>query len=502
MKKMFSLIIILLSIICCDKVFTYEEYKIGDKVTYGDGEYYVIEDSDSSTNYVTLLKDKLLTKDELYKYGRDENDHLFINEYIINSDNPQEIIPENDDGTGCIAFYTSETCDYELYWDVSWYRPIKVTSGCQNDYELSDVKKVLDNWSETFDNDLVVIDGYKIRLISMDDLFINLDYNLNNFTGGFYQLTDDVQEFVYNGDYNYWTMSDVEDSSYSKYTMYYYGNIFISDVSSFEAVRPVINLKKCKIDGSKDNCDDVCTNNTVKINRYKTYATGDEIEYEGNKYYVIKNSSKATKYITLLKAEPLTYDEINNNKGNLDIGITKTDNNIGLMSYYTSDTCNSDENKFGCTNAYDKSNIKVILDNWSKDYDLVSVGGYKVRLINENDLIALGYENQQVGTNISTKLTYTELTPNWVYGTNYWSMETFDGSNQVYVNTIYGVLDTYFDSQVYNVNAVRPVINLNKCVVGGCYEEEIQVEDSCIEDNTSIVGNDNKTIVNVENTLK
>ena len=56
MKKVFVLLIIFLSIFICGKVCAYKSYKVGDEVTYNDIKFYVIKDSGSDIDNITLLK--------------------------------------------------------------------------------------------------------------------------------------------------------------------------------------------------------------------------------------------------------------------------------------------------------------------------------------------------------------------------------------------------------------------------------------------------------------
>jgi len=92
MKQKYILLFILVSLMFFSKVEAYEEYKIGDKVRYDGNSYYVISHSDENTNYITLLKEKSLTVDEINKYGRDESGKLFVNKNNINTDDPEKVI--------------------------------------------------------------------------------------------------------------------------------------------------------------------------------------------------------------------------------------------------------------------------------------------------------------------------------------------------------------------------------------------------------------------------
>ena len=72
---------------------------------------------------------------------------------------------------GGIAYYSSDEC-WSTY---SWYgSSISVNgtnvSGCRNDYASSDIKRVVDNWAKDKLDDLVEIDGYKARILSIDEL--------------------------------------------------------------------------------------------------------------------------------------------------------------------------------------------------------------------------------------------------------------------------------------------------------------------------------------------
>ena len=141
----------IMTLIMCNKVYAYKEYEIGDEITYRDELYYVIENSNKDENYITLLKDIPLTINELYKYGKDKDDNLFINQYAPNLEDPEKVVSEYSDNIGGIAFYTSEECGYNYEWNVSNYISKDFNlNGCNNSYKLSDVKKVIENWSFDF----------------------------------------------------------------------------------------------------------------------------------------------------------------------------------------------------------------------------------------------------------------------------------------------------------------------------------------------------------------
>lgn len=489
MKKMFSLIIVLVSIMCCDKAFAYKEYKIGDKVTYRGEEYYVIEDSDSNTEYISLLKDQPLTKDEVNKYNGGE----------YTSKNGEMPHDSNCDSIG----NRTGTCSYSTN---------------------SQIKILLNNWINDFEDDLINIEGYKVRLIEEFDLKkLGFEYDelFNNVEK--VKASENTPTWVY--EYSYWTMTPYDDDMYEYYIVTQNGILSSRWLEDKYLVRPVINLKKSALGDSESNsiCKDDYIYETKKRVKYSSYRIGEKVKYNGEIYYVLKESNSDINYVTLLKAKSLTVEELykygRNENGKLFINeyvvdednpekkVFEYDDGTGGIAFYTSKTCSFkkysvesgysiDTDTSGCNVDFDKSDIKKVIDNWSKELenDLVSVDGYKVRLITFDELIdKFGYEYEDRGYNSGWKSTVH--TPSWIYDYSFWTMSGSDNNN------IYVVGGTLSLSGVFQNYSVKPVINLNKCAIdGGCWKEIIGGE--CVKDNNSIVGNDNKTIVNVENTLK
>ncbi len=164
-----------------------------------------------------------------------------------------------------------------------------------------------------------------------------------------------------------------------------------------------------------------------------------------------------------------------------------------------------------------------MLDNWKEsafsDNDLVLVDGYKVRLITLNELLNnLGYNSNEVVTEKVYKL--TSEVPDWVYKYyqygeySYWTMSSIDDSNNavsvVLKSGDVSSLASYFtinwqdeeekENMVYKYHPVRPVINLNKCIFeDGCYEEEINVLDGCINDNNICIDDSTGLFDKMEN---
>ena len=70
MKKIFIIVIMMAGILLFkNNVYAYVEYEVGDLIEYRDEYYFVIEDSDTSSNYIKLLKYEPLAKDEINEFS-------------------------------------------------------------------------------------------------------------------------------------------------------------------------------------------------------------------------------------------------------------------------------------------------------------------------------------------------------------------------------------------------------------------------------------------------
>ncbi len=203
---------------------TYKAYKIGDEVTYNGINFYVIENSDENSDSVILLKAEPLKKDEVNlssteiasKVSYDGNNYLTM------------------------AYYARDNC-------VS----AGGDSGCTTDYKLSDVKQVVDVWSNSKlkSSDLKEDKtGYSARLITYNELIDNLGYGDNGHGTIEMSKNGETPSWVYNSNYWYWTMSQYEDSTSYVWDVSRYGNAYDYIVYSNEgSVRPVITIKKSAI---------------------------------------------------------------------------------------------------------------------------------------------------------------------------------------------------------------------------------------------------------------
>ena len=201
-------------------------YAIGDTVEYAGSNWRVIKNSTGNEDYVTLMKERVLTNAEL-------------GEYAYN-------------GTYDTMEYTwTETC-HEANRGYSSYD----FSNCDNTngYATSKVKEMLEiRYLPTIGADnLKEVDGYKIRLITLEELDNNLGCNSSDYSCKSSQYATWVHQNF--GDqsknvYAYWTMTPHPD--YSSYVWFVGSNGRVSDDDvnylRSSGVRPVINLLKSNI---------------------------------------------------------------------------------------------------------------------------------------------------------------------------------------------------------------------------------------------------------------
>lgn len=419
-----------------------DTYSIGDEIIYKNEKYYCIANSSSNLNYVTVIKDDFLSAKQILEYGN-------LSKNIGQS------------------YYSS--C---------------IDDSCENSYDNSNFKKIIDNWlSLNFDDeDLVLVDNYKGRLMKLDDIssnwflvdrtneWVSLDGDFPNWVNKYnYVLMD-----LYNGNSGL-TISTQDNNKVRK-------SIVINSSLPQYYVRPVINLKKTAIGKVRENSvledTDVSNNDTVskctpkykteKKYNYSSYKIGDEITYNGDKYHVVDSSDKAKNYVTLLKDDFLKYRDLGNTDDVKKVLLdTLSDPDaVELTQFFTNDNCKDYMNDSECSNSFEGSNIKNIIDNWMKietnSDDLISIDNYKTRLLNDNDLLNLGFDKQSASTYIlySSNPFYS-----WLYNENfgYWTMINFEDSDSVIYVDKNG---SAYSNRVFSKYAVRPVINLLKNALG------------------------------------
>ena len=183
---------------------TYTAYSVGDEVTYNNINYYVIKDSSASEESVTLLKAEPLSYSEVQTYSN---------------------------GTG------AQTSEQNGYGGMQYRES-------SNAYEGSYVKTTVDAWKTA-----QAPAATEARLITFDELKNNLGYELiDNGRRQLWSSTDSTPSWVYNSNYEYWTMSQYNDLASDVWKVNSVGCLFFYDVSFFDnVVRPVITLSKTYI---------------------------------------------------------------------------------------------------------------------------------------------------------------------------------------------------------------------------------------------------------------
>lgn len=469
MKKIiFSVIIIFISVIFIEAVNAYDEYKLGDKVSFNGEMYHVIENSDSNSDYVTILKDEALSINDLYKYGRDENDNLFVNKYVANSDDLEKVVYEYDNGLGGMAYYTSETCSNNLSWAISRFDTSeKETIGCTNSYQKSDVKRVVDNWSKSFTDSLKEVNGYKARILSYDDLVNSLGF-VSLVGNSSYQLSIDTNATWFsNMTAPIWISNTLDDSNEVLILFGFYGlsgrQIYSEPNDFFAAVRPVVNVLKSKVNivESRNKEED-----SLENNKYKEYKKGETVIYKGTLFYVVNDSDENQNYVYLVRALNLSLEQLKKYSGDFDLESNRIYYypNYGCVRYFSSD----------CSSSYDDSIVKEVVDNYVKneldERDLISVNGYKAKILSYDEVMNLLNEYPLEGYNISAyKLKYL-LSPEMGYVGGYWLMkeDTSDKVHNYYFGFYAGFpneFDVIKEEYISIDEHVRPTIYLKKSVL-------------------------------------
>ena len=198
------------------QVPAYEAYSIGDTVEFAGSNWYVIEDSTLEEDYVTLMKETVLTHTELGTY---EITHTCTERDLNYSQQYGCTAVGNTVTTDTMGYNWTETCHNDNYGYTTYD-----SSNCSNieEYSSSKIKEFLEGtYINTLGADnLKKVDGYKIRLITLEELQSNLGV-AQNLTASWYNTSSsDSLKWVYqnfgegqNEVYGYWTMTPCSYSS-------------------------------------------------------------------------------------------------------------------------------------------------------------------------------------------------------------------------------------------------------------------------------------------------
>ena len=212
------------------QVPAYEAYSIGDTIEFAGSNWRVIKNSTMDEDYVTLMKETVLTNSQLGSYAYNET-------YDTMEFTWRDNCHQNNHG------YSSN--DY---------------SNCDNTniYDDSKVKEMLDTRYLPMlgENNLKEVDGYKIRLITLNELQENLGISKATSTTWYTIDKSKTPDWVYeplvnyqNNVSGYWTMTPNPTTSFYVFKVYSTSVAFNEYATTSEAaVRPVINLLKTSIE--------------------------------------------------------------------------------------------------------------------------------------------------------------------------------------------------------------------------------------------------------------
>lgn len=228
------------------------------------------------------------------------------------------------------------------------------------------------------------------------------------------------------------------------------------------------------------------------IKAWSNYQIGDKIKYNEIEFYVIKNSDKNDDKLTLLKSEPLTYEEVTSYLSETEITVSNR-YGYGAIIYHSN------------SNEYSESYTKMVVDAWK--IDKIPNGLIEARLITYDEYVSLSELEQNCNSTCNE-----EIVPiyDWVYNNDYWywTMSPYKEIASPYfvynVMNYSGGIGPYIvnDSHVGSFSTVRPVITLLKSTLGDVNESDIvdiSSDDNIKQENDSINEKISKQ-VNVPNT--
>lgn len=226
-------------------------------------------------------------------------------------------------------------------------------------------------------------------------------------------------------------------------------------------------------------------NSTIPKVNYQAYSIGDIITFNNSNWIVLRNSPSTQDYVTLIKEDILTSKELGNYASNCDDedisgGINEcntTTNKVNAMYYYRSDNCKYNVNSNRkCVNDFSKSYVNQFFKNeyinTLGENKLKSIDGYKIRLLNDEDIYNLGISKPLASNNLIKD--YQEL-PDWLISGVYWTMldsskvieagpsySFTSAANYSHNNYAIGFSNNIVAYFVYGNLGIRPVINLLK----------------------------------------
>ena len=196
-------------------------YAIGDTIEFAGSNWKVIKASTTEEDYVTVMKELVLTNAELGNYASNSTDHA-------------------------MEYTWTDSCHNAAHG----YSDIAYNCDNKNSYATSKVKEMLETkYLPTIGGfNLKEVDGYKIRLVTLDELYNNLGCISSNRDCTSSPYASWLHEYFGNDAYGYWTMTGDSNFSINTWYLYFGGQTNTATVMNYTiSIRPVINLLKFSI---------------------------------------------------------------------------------------------------------------------------------------------------------------------------------------------------------------------------------------------------------------
>ena len=202
----------------------YESYAIGDSISFGDSNWYVIKNSSVDEDYVTVIKDRVLTREELGEYAESNSNTMKYKDIYDTST------------SGNYASITYDKSNVKKFLEESYLSSLESSSN--NEYS-----------NETGATNLKEVDGYKIRLIKFEELTGELGYEYDSRATTYVTKFENANVWLYGSSFgSYWTMSFNLSSSTFAWYVSQYGSLRSEGRNLAMSIRPVINLYKNSIE--------------------------------------------------------------------------------------------------------------------------------------------------------------------------------------------------------------------------------------------------------------
>ena len=219
-----------------------------------------------------------------------------------------------------------------------------------------------------------------------------------------------------------------------------------------------------------------------KSSTYTAYEVGDEVRYNNVNYYVIKNSNTTEESVTLLKAEPLSVEEVNtyggvgteNNHVNMNVPSSESyyqtaydSNGYGGMQYYSSSNCAINGSTSGCITNYNSSEVKYVVDAWKNANAPLATEARLLAYDEIQDNFELKHEEiKPCGDGCGVIINRDSFNEEWMYNNNYGYWVISDSLIYlIYSNgaiNSYNIVDDYHAQKLGMSYVIRPVITISK----------------------------------------